>query len=710
MESGKKTLEELTTAGVFHVPEYQRYYSWTEAEWDDLWTDLSTLPADKQHYFGTVILQRTDETETARQDDGYGSRAEQRVNLLVDGQQRLTSLVVLVSAMADRLAALAPQTDHEAAIQADVTEMRETLLVEDGIRLLELLDAADSEYLERVVDDRPLPEPQRPSQRKMRAARRYFDARIAELADRPGLAPLDVANRLKRLWDAILGLELMVYVVDADNPEKATLIFDSVNDRGRSLSTFDKTKSFLMRMAYLAATDQTEGRETIRRIRQAFGRMYDDHQRMLESPHGEDISDDAVQRYHFISFFDWSGREDHQTPAFLDRLKSHVRSLQETDPAACLAYIRAYTDSLERGFAALADVLDDGVDDAVGDLVDRLHRLRHARKFYPMLLTAWPELDDDGRRELLDAIETYVFRVYAIGNHPTYTGRSSIQTLTRDTARESPVDVWVQGLVEVMNRYEDDAQFRRSLAAPDLYTKVTSRDLRYLLYYYNEHRADQEGETGSLSLEEATGEEYTVEHVWPQQPGELPIDPGDSGEFASAEQRYDAYKHRLGNLTLASTAWNAEWGNAGFQRKRAEGYENSKLWVQWELRDYDEWSVEAIESRERALIEFVMDRWATPETRFGDLDSPRDAIPALTDRERAVLRALCGNPDGAARRVIHRDAAALADSPFHSPGTDGEERAAVGTILGRLVGVGLAQRDGHTWYPSDEARFARITA
>jgi uncharacterized protein with ParB-like and HNH nuclease domain len=54
MESGKKSLEEPTTAGVFHVPEYRRYYSWTESEWDDLWTNLYTLPPDKQHYFGTV--------------------------------------------------------------------------------------------------------------------------------------------------------------------------------------------------------------------------------------------------------------------------------------------------------------------------------------------------------------------------------------------------------------------------------------------------------------------------------------------------------------------------------------------------------------------------------------------------------------------------------------------------------------------------------
>jgi uncharacterized protein with ParB-like and HNH nuclease domain len=54
---GKKSLKEVTTSGVFHIPEYQRYYSWEEPEWDDLWTDLDTLPEGKNHYLGTLIFQ-----------------------------------------------------------------------------------------------------------------------------------------------------------------------------------------------------------------------------------------------------------------------------------------------------------------------------------------------------------------------------------------------------------------------------------------------------------------------------------------------------------------------------------------------------------------------------------------------------------------------------------------------------------------------------
>jgi hypothetical protein len=608
--------------------------------------------------------------------------------------------------MTECLEEVAPDTDHEDAILADINEMREALLVEDNVHFLQLLDDKDSEYLERIIAGDFLPDPERPSQHRMVDAKEYFDDQLKELRENSDLKPLQVANELKQLWDTILGLELMVYVVNADNPEKATLIFDSVNDRGRALSTFDKTKSFLMRMAYLAADDEDDGQSTITRIRQAFGQMYDDHQRMLDSPYVDDLSDDAVQRYHFITFFDWSGREEHQTPRFLDELKAHIRDLRTEDPEACLEYIREYVDGLEVAFNQLADILRYDAGDEIDSLIERIHRLRHATKFYPMLLKTWPKLDEDGRERLLDAIETYIFRVYAIGNHPTYTGQSSIQTLTRDTAAEVPADVWVRGIVDIMNRYESDAQFRRALASTDLYTRVSSQDLRYLFYFYNEHRAAVAGEEGAISLAEAMGEKYTVEHTWPQNPEDLPVD--DAGDYPSPEQRYDAYIHRLGNLTLASKSWNSKWGNAPFKKKRDEGYEESKLWVQWDVKGYDEWSTENIEKREQKLIEeYVMKKWATPDARFTDLESPEDAISELTTQELFVLRALHQSPGGAARRVVHRHVCEYDGAPFDNPG-DGTERSRVGTILSRLAGIGLADRSKGTWYPNDEIRTVEV--
>jgi hypothetical protein len=540
-------------------------------------------------------------------------------------------------------------------------------------------------------------------------AKEYFDDQLDDLTASPGVDPVDIATELKKLWETILELELMVYVVDAANPEKATLIFDSVNDRGRSLSTFDKTKSFLMRMAYLAADDESEAQATIHRIRQSFGEMYNDHQTILESPYVTDISDDAVQRYHFISYFDWSNSDEYSDPTFLTELKEQVRTLRRENPETCLEYIRDYTNSLERGFNALAKVLDHTGDDEISDLIHRIHRLRHATKFYPLLLKAWPNLDEDGRQDLLNAIETYIFRVYSIGNHRSHTGESSLYVRTRNISKDSPTDVWVSKVVSLMNRYEDDQQFRRSLSASDLYSKASSQDLRYLFYFYNEHRAGEKGERGGPSLTEAMSNEYTVEHIWPQSPDDLPT--GDAGEYPSAEARYEANVHRLGNLTLASRSWNSKWGNAEFEIKRDEGYVESKLWVQWDIQDnYDEWSVENIEDREETLIDFVLEKWATPETRLGGVKEPADAVGRLTEEEQFVLKALLQNTGGAVRRVIHGDVSELPASPFEEPNSNGQERNRVGSILSRLQNVGLAEQNKHTWSPTEEALTVNISS
>ena len=130
--------------------------------------------------------------------------------------------------------------------------------------------------------------------------------------------------------------------------------------------------------------------------------------------------------------------------------------------------------------------------------------------------------------------------------------------------------------------------------------------------------------------------------------------------------------------------------------------------MQWELQDYDEWSIKNIEERESKLIEdFVMKKWNTPDTRLTEIEAPEEAVSELTEEELSVLRALCEYPNGRARRVIHRKATELDRSEFSTPG-DNDERSTVGSILSRLVGLGLAERENRTWYPTDEALAAEL--
>lgn len=395
------------------------------------------------------------------------------------------------------------------------------------------------------------------------------------------------------------------------------MIFDSVNDRGRDLSTLDKTKSFLMRMGYLTAANLDEEDDfQFDPIRRRFGRMYDYHQDILTSPYGDDIEDDDVQRYHFIGGFNWTQKDQHQSPNLLDTLKQHVRDLQqrdsENDTTECIDFVHSYTEGLEHGFSQLDSILNYREGDEIESLIERIHKLRHATKFYPALMKTWDDFDQRERKEFLKTIETFIVRLYAIGNRRTYTGRAKLYTRTRKMSADATFEEWLGMLKSIITDYEDDGDFRDTLSDSDLGSSIASQDIRYLLHFYNKSRADEEGEPGTISLEKAMGGEYTVEHIWPQTPDEYPLD--DAGEFDSIPERYAAYNNRLGNLTLASKSWNSTWGNKKFEIKKDDGYSESNLWVQKEIpNQYSEWSVENIEDREQKLVEFALDEWSLPD-------------------------------------------------------------------------------------------------
>lgn len=132
--------------------------------------------------------------------------------------------------------------------------------------------------------------------------------------------------------------------------------------------------------------------------------------------------------------------------------------------------------------------------------------------------------------------------------------------------------------------------------------------------------------------------------------------------------------------------------------------------VQWDIQaNYDEWSIENIDDREKTLIEFVLEKWALPETRFDDIEEPEEAIRELTEKKKYVLHALCLNTGSAVRRDIHADVCEIAESPFNSPNSNGKERSEVGSVLSRLRSIGLADRNNYTWYPTEEATSSEIS-
>lgn len=604
MDSGTKSLSELTADNLFRLPRYQRFYSWNTKQLEDLWIDLENLEEGKDHYFGAMILQETDEIEET---EGAVSNTY-NVYQLVDGQQRLATIGILLREMISRMETVCSELEESGELEQDeiddikrkIGEIRKKYLNDKNVYMIQLQEGDKRFYKRHIIDGVGEPREQiTPSQELLWEAKKYFEEKFDNLIEESASLE-DFLQECNVLEKKIDNLEVMTYPIPEGEEERATLIFESVNARGRNLSDLDKTKSFLMHLVYLSASEEKGNLErSLNTIKESFSRIYEHIQKIKDNEYG-DIKEDDIQEYHYIGFANWTQKEYQN---LLENLKNTIRHKYHENNGKCLKYILSYTRSLEEGFQNLKEILKGSHGSKIKELINRIHFLRHEAKFYPMLISIWSQFKDQEEelKEILRAIEKFCFRIYAIGNHPRFTAREKLYRLTRNFYdEEKSAEEWKFALFDMVKGYEDDSAFRTTLRSTNFYNQPASKDIRYLLYFYEKWLQEEVGEEVPINLPEIMSRDYEVEHIWPQTPS----------EELSAEERdvYEENVHKLGNLTMSSRGWHQQHGNDPFQDKK-EHYADSSFRVERRLQEYDEWNEDTIRERENRIIDFVLEYW-----------------------------------------------------------------------------------------------------
>ena len=308
--------------------------------------------------------------------------------------------------------------------------------------------------------------------------------------------------------------------------------------------------------------------------------------------------------------------------------------------------VMEYTQQLRSSFNAIYKIQSLATDDH--EVEKRLKRLLTPGtfgNFYPLLIASWIKYNDgtyspSEYAELLDRIETFIFRVYSATQRTTRTGRRKFYDLARDIHLHNltPSEA-VEKMDQHINYYCDDDKLLDDLQDNNVFNHYGSNrkdDLRYLLYFY-ELDLEEDEENLNLDFEDTvknTHEEHkiTVEHIWPRDPSELNL---TEDEIAT---QHNANKHRLGNLALMTWSWNSGEQNQPFDSKRST-YLDSNIRMLNEVADTvkrdewgspgwdeDEWGVEQIERREEKIIDFILERWPDPHSK-----EPRSLLEAETN-------------------------------------------------------------------------------
>jgi uncharacterized protein with ParB-like and HNH nuclease domain/predicted transport protein len=553
-----KLLAFLKKSPQFVIPIYQRTYSWTEKECRQLWDDIIRTgknDAVSVHFIGSIVYI----------EEGLSNNTVQSPQLVIDGQQRLTTVTLLIAALANALGEKEPVDGFTAR------KLRNYYLLnpeETGERHYKLLlSQTDKASLTAIVD-----ESTQPQNHSIRVRQNFelFEELIAGYKDDLSA----ICSGLAKLVVVDIALNR-----DQDNPQ---LIFESMNSTGRKLSQADLIRNFILM-----------GLEPVLQTR-----LYEQFWRPMEVAFGQEAYNthfDGFMR-HFLTVKTGDiPRLDEVYEAF----KAHARSIGATDDGVepLVKEIRDYA----HYFCALALGAEND-----SDLKLAFHDLRELKVdvAYPFLLELYHDYDAEvlGKDEFAEAIrliEAYVFR-RTICSIPTNSMNKTFATFTKALKKDRYLESIKAHFLTLPSyrRFPKDEEFERDIQSRDLYN---FRSKSYWL-----RRFENFGRKERVSVEE-----YTIEHIMPQNE-EL------SSSWQSAlgpewQHVHETWLHTLGNLTL--TGYNSEYSDKPFVAKRdmEGGFKESPLKVNAGLGALDQWDETAIKNRAAQLAKKALDVWQGPE-------------------------------------------------------------------------------------------------
>jgi hypothetical protein len=532
------------------IPLFQRPYRWSTDKWETLWEDVMIqyeLGDSANHFMGAIV------SVPAKSVPVGVSKY-----LIIDGQQRLTTIALLLCALRD---CVDPRTADRIQEVYLTNRHREP---EDTLKFVPT--QADRDAFRLIALDRRIPE----NGSLVATAYRFFANKLknAEDANDQPVLPAKILSCLERALQVV-----MINLTDNDDPY---LIFESLNFKGEPLSQADLVRNYvLMRFRH----SPTSGGEQ--------ERVYSRHWRPLENELGGSLTE-------FLRHYSMKEGEDIRQGGIYAAVKNRLRKLDtagkvETEMEAMRVY---------GGFYArfLTPVLE--TNGAIRRRLEHIANLEVTTAF-PLLLRLFGArhdrtLTDEDLENCLALVEAFAVRrsVCAV---PT----NALNKLFLQWARNFPLSGHLTWLHASMSdgkgnrRFPRDEEFAESFCKSPQYGRGATTFVLHKLEKSFEHKE-------AVDLSSAT-----VEHVLPQTLTEEWI--AALGE--TAKSTHARLLNTMGNLTL--TGYNSELQNAPFREKKARLQTTHIELNRWIL-EQENWGAPQIEQRAQVLLPIAISLWNGP--------------------------------------------------------------------------------------------------
>ena len=557
--TANQTFRQLLGNGLlYRVPPFQRDYSWTEEEWDDLWQDILGLFAEdgeQAHYMGYLVLQSSNN----KQFD------------IIDGQQRLTTISILI------LAALAHlQNLVNKAIDPDKNQRRKDNLQNsyigyvDPVSLiprskLELNRHNNRFYQTYLVPLEPIPvRGLNASEHQLRKAFNWFRDKIAARSQQSGEA---VAIFVDTIVD-----KLFFTAISVTDELNAFKVFETLNSRGVRLSATDLLKNYLFSVIASGNTHETE----LKALEERWERIVDEL--------GSESFPDFLRVY-------WNSCHKLVRKADLFKtIRRHVTTKEQS-----FALLRELDRSASI-YAALRNPHESIWKPEERRSLEQL-LMFNVRQPMPMLMAAHRQFAETQRQiftQLLQAIAVISFRYNVICNLQTQDQEQVYNNVAYKIDAGALTNLR-SILDELQSVYPDDAVFKAAFTDKELKT-TNSRNkkvVRYILFQLEKQVSGQEFDFESPA--------YNLEHILPEKPSEAwsHID----------EQNQDKFVYRLGNMTPLEKKPNRAIGNQGYAEKIAIFQESCFKITSDIPKNSESWTEKAITTRQAQLAKIATAIW-----------------------------------------------------------------------------------------------------
>jgi len=594
MKAEDKSLDAIFVGTLqIQVPLFQRPYVWEqETNWEPLWEAIKTV-ADRRltedkirpHFLGAIVLEqkrsRTGEVGTRQ---------------VIDGQQRLTTLQIVIAAIRDLCSERGLDNYHEAFKRISVNQIfsknKDSIFKVwptniDREEFRNVMTAGSLDNL-RTIYGVNHGAKYIWTQSKIPNCYIYFHKQVTEWLEEEKSGSIE--ERLESLRSAIHE-DIVLVVVDLDDKDDPQLIFETLNAFGTPLRPADLVKNFLFHRA------KQEG-ASIEDLYEDIWKQFDDE----ASYWRKEVKQGRLKWLRLDLFLSHYLTLQRKSVVSMKHLFADYRDYfnrkTETSAEKHIHRLRSYA-SVYHGFDTHS------VDSKEGSFFHRIDAL-DTSVIYPVLLELFSRPEGEDRELFLTYLESYLVR-RAVGRHTTkgYNRMfvSLIKHLSSTSYSASELSDFLLGQESDSGFWPTDDAFRSSFSNQPVYQMKKAR-LRMLLEAIEQELRNRRSEKIELK------EKLTIEHIMPQSWAKHWTLPEDATpeEIEERKQLVD----RFGNLTLVTQPLNSSVSNAPWDTKKQGLMANSALALNRGLQPYEEWNEETIAQRGEEMFKLARKIWPRP--------------------------------------------------------------------------------------------------